>query len=197
MSILKLEVTAETKAQYLNRLMTTLKILPLGSGSFSKVFQHPFYSNVAVKLVLAKSVRYLEYLDWCLSHQSNPYVPQLVGPPIKAKLDRGVMYVVFLEKLSPLDDSTLLNRVFYFASLFMTPSQIGEYSRIFDYRMQAFDIPIGTTRQTGWEQLAKQTKDKYVAEIAGKLVVMGHLDLSGSNMMLRGKQLVFTDPVAG
>jgi hypothetical protein len=197
-------VTAETLEQYL-QFLSKQKIKRIGHGLSSAVFDHPTMTHVVVKVIVSSDPYYLRYVEFCKKHPSNPWLPKILGGPETRLLDvdpewnakppkdrKGVsvkqkVIFVFLEKLrssTPLDRSTAVD---HFWTLLKEQSEDN-----FPKFIRFSDFGPGD-----WNILSKQTKDKHVADLAGFLYKFdNYLDLHSANFMMRGAQLVFSDPVS-
>lgn len=172
----------ETLSAYSDRLVKTLNIKRLGSGAYAHVFQHPHYSNVVVKVFQGKDKVYKKYLKWVMAHQSNAYVPQIIEA-VPYKVPGGESYtIVFMEKMTPM--STL------------------------KFRRWLRDVcgqdAVQAHHDYDWDDLLEEmdsaillSNDHDLREVWGCIRSFGakHMDLHSGNVMLRGTQLVFTDPV--
>lgn len=169
-----MQLEAETYKDYLSRLRK-LSIQELGSGSFGTVFQHPEFSNVAVKVV-RKDAAYLKFVKFAIDHPTNKYLPRIAAVD-KVKFDNGPDgYLVFMERLSQAD--------FAVKEEFFNKLPYELHSTV--YRLS----------KEGWALLSK-SKDHDVAIVAQYMLKnWANLDLTDQNLMQRGRQLVFSDPVA-
>jgi hypothetical protein len=177
-------VIAESYEHYVRRLVGDLDIKLLGDGVYASVFKHPTDPNIAVK-VYRKDIGYERYIDWCLKNKRNKYVPKLKG---KAKVfkDKSNNYigVVFLEKLVSVSQASYRKFCTYISdSLARSAGYVPQY-------------PIDEYDKEDWELVAGYMPDKDLSDLARFLVSnWEHLDVSISNLMLRGNQVVFTDPL--
>jgi len=186
--------TEENLKTYLKRLRK-LRIKKLGAGAFSQVFQHPEFWNVAVKVFTGKDTVYKRYVQWCLKHQSNQYVPNIIEQH-DIKSDSGEKYhIVFVEKMSPIQ--TVQKLVF-------------ELSKALELDLAKFeDLPLikafgqsdGVSRDDFKiidEFVRRGRGDKNFRKIWSHIRSYGqdHFDLHYNNAMMRGTQLVLSDPVA-
>lgn len=192
--IARTPVTAETLEQYL-QFLTKQRIKRIGRGLSSAVFNHPTMPNVAVKMIVSKDPYYLRYVEFCKKNPGNPWLPKILGGPETRILDfekdgvsaapvlKQKVIFVFLEKLKPATFNDIKASVTYFSTLASLNSGLRFFA----------DFGPGD-----WSALAKQTKDKNVAALASFLVRFDYdyLDLHKGNFMMRGRQLVFLDPVS-
>ena len=200
-------VTAETLEQYLHFLRKQ-DIKKLGRPGLSAVvFEHPTMTNVAVKVIVSSDPYYLRYVEFCKKHPNNPWLPKILSGPETRLLDvdddwndkpskdrKGIsikqkVIFIFLEKLrssTPLDRA---NAVEHFWDLLKEqtddPANFPKFIRFSDFG------------PGDWKILSKQTKDPHIAALADFLYRFDkYLDLHSDNLMLRGSQLVFSDPVS-
>ena len=162
----------ETLSQYRKRL-SKLKVKKLGGGWFSDVYQHPTLPDVAVKIVHRKDPKYVEYARECMSLQ-NPWLPRVYGIETREVQWKGkaiTLTFVFLEKLKR---AKYLDRV----------ESVKKFSR------SAIDFD-----DVNWRRV-RRNKDPEIRQVGKLLTKLEANDLQDCNVMLRGKQIVFTDPVA-
>lgn len=173
---------------YVKRLKDTLNVTRLGKGAWGQVFQHPKMPNVAVK-VFHSDPKYNRFIRWAQKHQNNRFIPKVIDV-VDVNSNDGKMSIVFFEKLTPATDTAVkkeLNRIRKILGI----SAIGRQFKNFNAFTPA-----------EWEQMAEQTKDADLAEFAQWMVAnvtsrkKPTIDLHNKNVMLRGSQLVFTDPAA-
>lgn len=175
-------MTEETLSAYSDRLVKTLNIKRLGSGAYAHVFQHPEFPNVVVKVFTNKDKVYKRYAAWCMKHQSNKYVPKIIEI-VPFKSESGDSYnIAFMEKMTPMRNSTFNA---------WTKSITG------DAGLKAID-------DYDYDKLFKLfVKGMKASTDADLKAVMDHIfsygqgmfDVHAGNVMRRGTQIVFTDPV--
>ena len=181
---------AEQYNAYLDRLSRS-GIKSLGSGRTGTVFQHPTLPNVAVK-VYARQRRENshKWYKWCESHQQNPFVPKIYHLRKEDNLqfyekDSTSFHIVFMEKLERVTFTTLLRFVQkneLQAAMVLASENKGffigpqiEIDKVQDKNLRAV---LTTVRKLSLSQ-------RFASG-----------DMHRKNFMRRGKQLVFTDPVA-
>lgn len=191
----------ETLNQYSERLMHTLGIKRLGRGNFAQVFQHPVYHNVAVKVV-KDDPNYIEYVRFCMQNPTNPWLPRIIDI-VDAKIDDDDfdMYgdywrrtekkpvqvpieVVFFEKLREAS-----NREIHAAVkkvLAEVPSNM---------LVKEFFYDFASFNRDTWYVVSISTTDPHLKQFAEMAHECRFEDIHGDNVMMRGDQLVFTDPV--
>jgi len=176
-------LTEEPLAAYVSRLAKKHGIKELGSGMFSKVFQHPKLGDVVVKVVSNRDRNFLRYLTWAIEHQDNPYVPKLLDLRVQPGRKQGKYTIVFMEKLRPITPSRLRPKL---AKLFG--------------REDAFKLLSSDRADVTYRLLRRAVEggdlDPHLEELI-KYLLDEHeqFDMHEGNFMLRGNQLVFTDPV--
>lgn len=186
----------EAKDKYFDRLMNTLNITRLGKGAFGHVFQHPTFKDVAVKIFnVTEDKRFARYIEWCAKNQNNPWVPKILHieqrnmPNFRGFKDDPHMFV-FMEKLSPSTKQAIRAAL----KLFINPVPINERSERMLEALSASNLRI--LNRSDWKKIAECAAGD-VKVMTSRLAQIGdnNLDIHDKNVMLRGKQLVFTDPV--
>jgi hypothetical protein len=180
----------ESHHGYLNRLRSSLGIKELGKGRYANVFQHPTMDDVAVK-VYHKDNSYTSYLNWCQKNQGNKYVPKILAREVSDS-DSGKLNIVFFEKLKPSSPYDIKIFVQYCLGL-VDETKLTNPKK--DYKDLTF------FRRVVWGMLSRQTEDKDLAIFAKYFLTVFNSvsftpDLHNANVMLRGSQLVFVDPVS-
>lgn len=179
----RLMLTAEAYWEYVNRLIKDLKIKHLGEGAYAQVFQHPTLKNIVVKLVHHDD-EYLKFARFAMDNPKNPWLPRIAAiEPIKFDGSRlSNSYLVFLEKLQP-------------TSFELQKSLIWKLVDTYELHIHAF-TPKWFSK-SNWKKLALNSKDPGLAQFAAFAAKnFNHLDINSANVMARGRQLVFTDPIA-
>lgn len=172
-------ITRESISEYNERLSDKFK--HLGNGAYADVYQHP-NKDVVVKVFDTKDDEgYSKYLKWALKHQDNPYVPKIHHVEKFKNKDCGEeITIVFMEKLQE--------------------ARHRDFKDLMEKHMSKSDYYGGSLDDwEEWEEIAATTKDKHMKALAkffSKKHVNVDLDLHSENYMWRGKQLVFTDPLA-
>ena len=162
---------------YANELLGPHGFKSVGVGYYGTVYVHPTYP-FALK-VFRKDSGFTEWFRFAKQNQSNPFVPKLKGQLVT--ILKGYIYAVRMEKLErPPNkfgrvDQNQLNEQ---SILFM------KYFNYFNKRGLPKDLPIiGDENIDSIFQIFSDNKDK--------------LDLGPNNIMVRGDQIVVTDPLAG
>ena len=185
----------EKLSDYLRRLVDALNIKKLGSGAYSNVFQHPHYSNVVVKVYTARDKKYARYVKWCLAHQSNPYVPQIIGQTeYVSPISRGKeskYNILFMQKMEPVSEAAfarLLSKSF--------TKLTSEDRELLKDVIDSYDMEELFDRLNSF--VKRGVADSSFVEIWNHVKTYGrqNFDLHHGNVMKRGTQLVVTDPVA-
>jgi hypothetical protein len=186
-------LTEESLKSYFERLISKHKIQKLGGGAFSKVFQHPLYGNVVVKVYTNKDAVYKKYVKWCLKNQHNPYVPRIIEQVKYTSPETGDKYnIIFLEKMQPISSGVKL------ISLLIKALGLDRRS-VNDSRIIYFMGRNAFTAKPVIDRCVKDGRgDKYFRQIWEHIRSYGadKFDLHHGNAMLRDGQLVLTDPVA-
>lgn len=182
----RLMLTAEAYWEYVKRLIKDLKIKQIGEGAYSQVFQHPKLKNIVVKLVLHDE-EYLKFARFAMDNPKNPWLPRIAAiEPIKFDGFRlsnsSNSYLVFLEKLQP-------------ASFELQKSLI--WKLVDTYELHIHASIHKWFSKSSWKKLALNSKDPGLAQFAAFAAKnFNQLDINSENVMARGRQLVFTDPIA-
>jgi len=216
------DLVEETYAGYISRLVSTLKIDQLGQGYYARVFQHPKFKNVAVKIFITKrDPDYLEYARWCQRNQNNPWVPKIISietAPIDADEDNPEheeITIVFFEKLRPAEPEDIQRAAqefikdlpdtvitWVFMSFFMRQEVLQSPKSARDKIIaDVRDSIAGFKRfeKSHWSEIAKHATNQHIKALASKLAKFKSTDIHQDNLMVRddgSNQLVFTDPVA-
>lgn len=175
-------LSEESLRDYSKRLVKTLNIKRLGAGAFSHVFQHPEFSNVVVKVYTNKDRTYARYAQWCLRNQGNPYVPQIISITPFESVSGDAYNIVFMEKMTPLSD-----REFYSWVKSVAGPQAAKDIKNDEWR-NAFN---------SFREAMVVSKDENLKKVMRHIFSYGSqkFDLHAGNLMKRGSQVVFTDPV--
>jgi hypothetical protein len=159
-------------------------------GFYSQVFQHPTLDNIVVKVFTNNDQPYWRYVKWCVKHQHNPFVPQILDV-VKVKCPRQSYGIVFLEKLKPIRKAPQLVKLlastinFTNRELKLLDRYFAEHSMIRIFSLIERVVKRGKASDDFtqvWQQIERQGSSKF--------------DLHHGNAMLRGHQLVITDPVS-
>lgn len=152
------------------------KIKELGSGCFGTVYQHPTMKDVVVKV--AEDEAYEAWVRFCKKHQGNPLVPviyhheKFVGP------DNSPYTITILEKLKRIP----------------WPEERGGkwMERLTKAGLEVVNKSTFKVRK----MKAHNEHAEVVVEGIARLKRRGfYVDLHNENVMLRGKQVVITDPI--
>lgn len=184
----------ESLKDYLRRLVSKEGIKLLGGGAFSQVFQHPTLKNVVTKVYTSRDTAYADYLAWCKDHQDNPYAPKIIDD-VPYRNGQDAYHIVFMEKLKPIPNEYGYIRKFI-QIMKLNPDEDEELLDILDEAIKHQDMEV---LKSFMRTCFKEGRgDAKLAEIWKKIISygVGAIDLHHGNVMLRGAQLVFTDPVA-
>lgn len=188
------QTNEEKRSEYFRRLEKDLNIERLGGGGYAKVFQHPTHPEIAVKVVTDSDESYLKYLDFIHDHPKNKYVPHVLSVHKHSTGEKEYAVsddmldsdytIVFMEKLRPINsrEYDALN------------VKIGDL-------LGGVAIKMHSLAKRHWAALSKQNEDSDLATFAKFMldILESHVSLSDiheNNIMMRGNQPVFTDPLA-
>lgn len=175
-----MKVTAETYQEYVWRLMD-LGHVRIGQGSFAVVFDHPQFKNIVVKVV-KKDNAYLKFAKFAHSRKRNPWLPNIASIQQADLEDAPGAFLVFMEKLNPVSYSS---------------AQAFKFKLAANFKLVPTDKTSWFTKQS-WQAIAEGTKDKHFKEVAVYFAYNhSNLDLLYTNLLRRGPQLVFNDPMSG
>lgn len=151
-------------------------------GAFGAVWHKPGAPYV-LKIFSSSDYAYEAFLKLAMAHQDNPHFPKIFGKLVKIT---PKYYGVRLEPLTPYKyDSTTIRR----------------YTRYRNYMHNA-DVDPNSIVAMEYEDCLEflyeypQLKEALDLIIDGLLDIYGN-DISNKNLMMRGKTIVITDPVAG
>lgn len=168
----------ETPSQYAKRLM--LKgVKSLGRGAYARVFQHPSQEHVAVKVLIKPDPDYVQYAEIAMKTK-NPWFPR-VHAISQVQYKRGANNILFMEKLRKAsnDDIRLATQ-----KIVAGISSLSQFTSFVNFSPNT------------WKRVSRRTTDPKVKELADVMVKLNCGDFHNANVMMRGNQLVFTDPVA-
>lgn len=189
-AVTRLQLTAETYDEYTHRLIEDFKLKQIGAGSYSRVFQHPTIKNVVVKLV-KRDDRYIEFAKLSLANPKNPWLPQIAAIKSLNLKDQKNAHLIFMEKLKPISSKVCSKVALDLANTYGLTPVMDPTSPWFS------EASSGWFSKSDWAKLATQSKDPALAKFASFAVKnYQYLDLYRANLMARGKQIVFADPVA-
>ena len=176
--------TTESFEDYIDRL-EELGIECIGEGAYACVFQHPTLKNIVVKVFKTKDVEFAKYLKFCRTHQHNPYVPKIYGHHRSST----EYEIVFLERLKRVRVWQAVSRLVS-KQFTLTKEQAKNLK-------SAFMMPEPETFRELNKLVKSRAANPDFEEFWNHIRTHGprRLDFHPGNMMLRGKQLVFTDPV--
>jgi hypothetical protein len=177
----------------------------LGKGYSADVFQHPTMPDVAVK-VFIYDPGFATYAKFCAQHESNPYLLKIFDYHNDPKgfnfegsegdKPNGLTSanIVFVEKLQPASSAAIKHFTAYCEQLAKFPATgktLGYYA---DYGNEKLNLRL-------WAALAQQGRDRELQQFARwynkQIKGDDHIpDVHDSNVMVRGTQMVFSDPIA-
>jgi hypothetical protein len=168
----------ETPTRYVKRLKRE-GVQTLGEGAYARVFQHPSRKKVAVKVLLESDPDYIKYAEIAMQ-TTNPWFPR-VHKIHEVQYRHCTNHILFMEKLckASVDD---VKRA--------TQQIVADISSL--EQMTSF-VHFGPGT---WKRVLRRTTDPHIKELASVMVKLNCGDFHDDNVMMRGNQLVFTDPVA-
>ena len=181
-------VLSESYTEYVTRLVRNLHLIKLGKGANATVFQHPRDPTVAVKVFSTYDKYFQEYIKWVRKNQRNVFAPKLKGKAtVYMRKNSPGIGILFMERLTPVTKEDERKWTQYFASFIHHRYPGDSYVR-FGSLMNKGDLEELATNP----EVPKDVKDifKFLRQHEPRL------DPSSANFMLRGDQLVFTDPLA-
>lgn len=196
-------LTAEAYFDYIKRLQS-LGYTKLGSASMASVFLSPVDPNVAVKVFKTQDAAYRQWLEVIASYPNNPYLPKITSTHY-FKNSPGIG-IAFMERLHPMPktnkewwrlDQVLRNHIPHTSWMQHLASPDRKQPHV-----------LAVCPSSGWPLVVRaaeaackagEVKPEFVQAL--KLIFkaskgpLNFVDIYHSNVMLRGPQLVFTDPV--
>ena len=178
----KYRLEAETLVDYLGRLRDKHGLEKIGRGSFSIVFPHPTDPDVVVKL----SVRDRAYMAWVRFAQTRPHnrwLPRILDvQPVEVSDHPGEVWAVFMPQLTPASEAGVRSA---FSREIAPWADLDAFSQ-----RTRLSFPV-------WRQVLSMTVDPDTKALAQFMIQhFNRLDLFDHNFMMRGSQLVFTDPIS-
>jgi hypothetical protein len=176
----------------------------IGQGMYSTVYQHPTYAGVVVKVFEPKfCVNYMKYVKACQKLKGNPWVPKLFGKPVlKTVLDRQKkehqICFVFSEKLTASTSHDMSDLI---TALTDDESWVyQEYVNSYNWKPRSAAVTGKFVDPLWWEiikwscDFSRDEKVKLIRPLAELFSKARYLDIDQANIMMRGRQWVFTDP---
>lgn len=182
MKVAELFLAEETLKDYSERLISTLNIKKLGSGAYAHVFQHPAFRNVVAKVFTNKDATHRKYLTWCMQNQNNKYVPQIISMvPVKSETD-DKYNIVFMQKMSKVSSNRFGNWLGdYFGEDAEDAYEDEDWEEIYRLMNNGIRFSKDADLKSIWAHIKSYGANRF--------------DLHADNVMLRGQQIVFSDPV--
>lgn len=174
-------MTLETIDQYVKRLKN-IGVKELGKGFFSKVFSHPHNSEVAVKLTCKTDRRYINYAKKCQQLHENLWLPKILSIN-SVKFSNGQRHLIFIERLRTAKAQEVKKAIHQILAG-TNVTNVGKFKTFHDFSTST------------WLAVAAQSPSDDIRELAKIMHRLRPDDLHNGNVMMRGEQLVFTDPVA-
>jgi len=193
----------ENYNKYLARLEKS-GIKQLGSGVYARVFQHPYYRNVVVKMFGDNDTAYNLYLNWVGRNQNNKYVPKII--PTQDGKNRHVMKIqyegkfqtlnfVFLKRYNKINKVQLQQFTQYIRNSAKTPLSNAQRG----YLNRLVNAPSELNNLAQWMTIYDTTTDDDLKRLAKTILAYSRfmIDLHTDNMMWDRKLqcVIFTDPL--
>jgi len=166
-------------AQTLKEYRHSLNLAPIGEGLRSVVYEHASDPTLVVK-VFHNDAPYLDWLNFCRRHRGNPCLPVVYSVTLLNVVEPEA-YVVEIEKLRPISQYTIKD---FFLRL------AAAHGLTLNTRL----LFIEWFTAQGWRRIA-QTADRLAPIALWFATHYDQLDLNPENIMARGRQIVFSDPV--
>lgn len=154
----------------------------MGEGFFAIVFERPGGRDV-YKLFTAKDHGYLKYLQYVKANQHNPHVPKIYGGLMKLNM--------------PMNSSSFQGREWYIVRMEKLKNYAGQHPSLNLMKRYIDDYPPDFNS----DQELIEFRDEYpeLTEVLDWIARNRHkdgvnLDLHGQNVMMRGRDVVITDP---
>ena len=145
----------------------------VGQGFYGVVFEKSGYPWIFK--VFKEDPGYLSYVDFCKRHQANIHIPKIKGHTIKINDDT---YAIRTEKLRPVDEKE--GRTITSMANYMSRQNRGE--------------SISDFAESDLEELSVKYRGIY--DLFKYFLESGYnLDIHPENIMMRGSEIVLTDPV--
>lgn len=165
----------------------------IGRGNNAMVFTNPEDDRTVIKVMHQPDPAYLAYLRQSNKHPDNPWLPQVLDINSQTLDSPGqrsttTVWNIVLERLRPASGAEVKNAVDTVLAT-VNPRYLGTKSpdayRTFD------DI------KKLWPTIAQHSSDADIRVFANFLSQFSpqDVDVSNTNVMMRGPQLVFADPV--
>lgn len=167
-------------SDYIDYLIHEKSLRDLGEGCWGTVFEHPTDKNIVVKVFDREDNAYFAYLKWAVENQSNVYAPKIYSAH-----ESDSIGIVFMERLEPLGPKQ-------FKNFSETHFKLDTLRRSYVSSATLMDNTLLST------VAYKESPDfrsllRFLMDVArdGRYVV----DLHDGNAMMRGNQVVVTDPI--
>jgi hypothetical protein len=190
----------ESFKNYIDRL-ESLGVKRLGQGINSYVFQHPTLSRVAVKVFLDDDIAYREYLEFCIKHPNNKFVPKILDTEDFARVRRSsyVTHDIDATWDDPRGDDPAYSIAFIERLSPVTP---GAFEKFLQYLGSVSGKELRSVSNLGlegWQTIANSDADHDLVQFAKFLVSQlkrgRKLDMGNrKNFMARGHEVLFVDP---
>jgi hypothetical protein len=165
----------------------------MGRGNNAMVFTNPDNDSTVIKVMHQPDPAYLAYLRQSSKHRNNPWLPRVLDINSRAfdtanRRSGTTAWIIVLERLRSASGAEVKNAVDTVLAT-VNPRYLGTKSpdayRTFD------DI------KKLWPIIAQHSSDADIRVVAEFLSQFSpqYIDVSNANVMMRGPQLVFADPV--
>jgi len=157
--------------------------VPLGSGAFAAVFTHPNI-NYAIK-IFRNDPSYLKFINYCDKNKGNPHLPKFRGKPMTVDKEHYCIRMELLNKIPPnLSAVRSIDEFDMYLKWYKKP--IKDFLK----KMKKENPIIFNFFQSQPGLL--ETLEDIIKLISSKEET---LDLHSDNLMMRGKDVVITDPI--
>ena len=172
---------SKEQATDLNSQLKKLGWTLTGQGHYSLVYKNPKYDYV-LKVFTSTNQGWLQYVQYVLSNQNNPFVPKMSKP----RKISSTAWACKMEKLEPIKNENVIWKNYVGPDL--QPQLTNNNAMELAWSVKNFPF-----LQEHYPQLYHLVDHLYSTGWGS-----GNLDLEGgSNIMRRGNVPVITDPVAG
>lgn len=177
------------------------KVKCIGQGAYAHVYAHPTDKDKVVKVFSpSEDPAYRYFIRWCMKNQHNPYVPKIFGyhefdhQNENGKISKREIGIVFLERLKSISVKKYNKLAYSFVNHCNELEDVLCTCRIC-IRSGLF---LESFEASHWKKISNSTKDKHLRDFAKFMHRASknfENDCHDDNVMLRGKQIVFTDAI--
>jgi hypothetical protein len=188
------ELFEETRDEYFTRLTKALKIKKLGSGMYATVFQHPVYTNVAVKYVGSDDEMYMKYIRIVSKTPGNPWLPRVLSihrltmdeADRWGDEDKAEDYLIFFEKLKPASKASIAKATKQIMNTLVWPKEEDDVNDDLVYLKGMARHPLSDWYSSDWSLVHKYTTDPKIKQCTKILMDVDVNDIHSGNVMMRG-----------